>query len=235
MSLTERQIELLDKVVREYVERARPVPSRLLSEKYDFGVCPATIRNEMFKLVEMNFLDQPHASAGRVPTDKAYRFFVDRMRRSDLVFSEMERLLERERKDLLRRMREASGLLAEESSLFAVTGFPERSLFFEEGWDKVLEMPEFEERHKTLGFAHLIKTFKKKVGLLGPEKEEVAVYIGSENPLTGESFEEFSLIVGRCRVNGKEKGVVSIMGPKRMPYKKNIGLLERIRKALEGS
>jgi heat-inducible transcription repressor HrcA len=70
-------------IIREYVESARPVSSQYLGERYDFGICPASIRIEMQKLTDDGFLTQPHTSAGRIPTDKGYRLFVDQLAEGD--------------------------------------------------------------------------------------------------------------------------------------------------------
>ena len=79
MTMTKRQGKLLDKIVREYINSALPVSSQLLDERYNFGISPATLRIEMQKLTDRGFLYQPHTSAGRVPTDKGFRFFVDEL------------------------------------------------------------------------------------------------------------------------------------------------------------
>ena len=77
MTLTARQSQILQSAVLAYVNLAVPVSSQLLEEKYDLAVSPATIRNEMKWLEGEGFLVQPHTSAGRIPTDKGYRFVVD--------------------------------------------------------------------------------------------------------------------------------------------------------------
>jgi len=77
VEMTERKKEILKAIVNEYIMTAEPVGSRTLARRYDFGVSPATIRNEMADLEEANYLEQPHRSAGRIPTDKGYRFYVD--------------------------------------------------------------------------------------------------------------------------------------------------------------
>ena len=73
----------MDTIIREYIQSARPVSSQYLGEKYDFGICPASIRIEMQKLTDDGFLTQPHTSAGRIPTDKGYRLFVDQLAEGD--------------------------------------------------------------------------------------------------------------------------------------------------------
>jgi heat-inducible transcriptional repressor len=77
--LSEREQQVLEAVVRLYVDTAEPAGSRTVARQYDLGVSPATVRNTMSDLEEKGYLFHPHTSAGRVPTDLAYRFFVDRL------------------------------------------------------------------------------------------------------------------------------------------------------------
>ncbi|MEW6082573.1 MAG: heat-inducible transcriptional repressor HrcA [Bacillota bacterium] len=81
MTLDERKRKVLQALVEDYVATAAPVGSRTLARKYGLGVSPATIRNEMADLEEMGYLEQPHTSAGRIPTDLGYRFYVDSLMR----------------------------------------------------------------------------------------------------------------------------------------------------------
>ncbi|MEN1759748.1 heat-inducible transcriptional repressor HrcA [Anoxynatronum sibiricum] len=77
--LNDRKLMILQAIVRDYIESAEPVGSRSLSKKYDLGISPATIRNEMADLEELGYILQPHTSAGRVPSDKGYRLYVDQL------------------------------------------------------------------------------------------------------------------------------------------------------------
>ena len=77
--LTPRQIQVLKCVVEEYTETAIPVGSDVLEKKYNVGVSPATIRNEMSALTKMGFLRQPHTSSGRVPSPKAIKLYVNQL------------------------------------------------------------------------------------------------------------------------------------------------------------
>ncbi len=77
MELTERKLKILQAIISDYVRTAEPVGSRTISKKYDLGISPATIRNEMSDLEEMGYLTHPHTSAGRVPSDMAYRLYVN--------------------------------------------------------------------------------------------------------------------------------------------------------------
>jgi len=77
--LTDRQKTLLVLIIRDYIDNGHPVGSKHLAENYHLKLSPATIRNEMAALTEMNYLRQPHTSAGRVPTEEGYRYFVSQM------------------------------------------------------------------------------------------------------------------------------------------------------------
>lgn len=77
--LDRRKQRVLQAIIEDYVATAEPVGSRAIARRYDLGVSPATIRNEMADLEEMGYLDQPHTSAGRIPSDRGYRYYVDRL------------------------------------------------------------------------------------------------------------------------------------------------------------
>jgi heat-inducible transcriptional repressor len=79
MALDERKLEVLRAIVQDYVSTHEPVGSKVLAERHHLKVSPATIRNDMAVLEEEGYITQPHTSAGRVPTDKGYRLFVDRL------------------------------------------------------------------------------------------------------------------------------------------------------------
>ena len=232
--ITERQESILEKVIQEYVGSVHPISSQFLEKKYNFGVCPATIRNEMQKLTESGFLHQPHTSAGRVPTDKGYRFFVNNLLKEGIsefedIF-EIEDILEEERRDFLRFATHLSKFLAMTSSNLATIHLFEKDFFFKEGWEEVLKEPEFEEKTFIIGFAELLQNFENDIKNLNINSE-IKVYIGKENPFT--KSKDFSIISSRCRFPDKEEGIVSLLGPKRMSYEKNISLINSIVKMLE--
>ncbi len=94
MTLDERKQKVLQAVVKDYVSTAEPVGSRTIAKKYDLGVSPATIRNEMADLEELGYIEQPHTSAGRIPSTRGYRYYVDcLMKRKELSEEEKETIL----------------------------------------------------------------------------------------------------------------------------------------------
>ena len=93
MDLTERKLKILQAIISDYVKTAEPVGSRTLSKKYDLGISPATIRNEMADLEEMGYLTHPHTSAGRVPSDAAYRLYVNALMEKKELSSEEKNVI----------------------------------------------------------------------------------------------------------------------------------------------
>lgn len=127
MDLTERKLRILQAIVGDFIRSAEPIGSRTLSKKLDLGISPATIRNEMSDLEEMGFLTHPHTSAGRVPSDKAYRLYVNNlMQKYELPAEEKHIIEEKITKnvtELERTIQHAATLLSELTNLtsFAIT------------------------------------------------------------------------------------------------------------------
>lgn len=94
MQMNERKIRILQAIIKDYIDTAEPVGSRTIAKKYDLGVSSATIRNEMSDLEEMGLIVQPHASAGRMPSDKGYRYYVDSiLQKKELMSKEDQNFL----------------------------------------------------------------------------------------------------------------------------------------------
>ena len=119
--LTDRERQVLEAVIQSYVETAEPAASRTLSRRFGLGVSPATIRNTMSDLEEKGFLFHPHTSAGRVPTDLAYRVYVDSLLRAPVIKTADEQVLGNEIngassaiESILRRAAQSLGVLTQE-------------------------------------------------------------------------------------------------------------------------
>lgn len=94
MSLDERKARILRAVVEEHIETGLPVGSRVIARRYRLGISPATVRNEMSDLEETGYLDKPHTSSGRVPSDKGYRFYVDELMPQKTITPEESRVIQ---------------------------------------------------------------------------------------------------------------------------------------------
>src|SRR5215469_14893817 len=89
----DRQLQVLERIIRQHVSTGLPVGSKVVAEELSGRVSPATVRNVMADLEAAGFLEQPHVSAGRVPTDKAYRFYVDHLAGSTPLSEATERYI----------------------------------------------------------------------------------------------------------------------------------------------
>ena len=126
--LTERQRTLLLLIIRDYIESAQPVGSKRLMEHYRINLSPATIRNEMAALTEMGYLRQPHTSAGRVPTEEGYRYFVSQMMNQAVLPESVQRTISHQfhqsRPDVDQWMTLAASILAHQSQGVSVVTAP---------------------------------------------------------------------------------------------------------------
>jgi transcriptional regulator of heat shock response len=234
MNLTLRQEDILDSLVSEYIKLAQPIGSQYLEERYNFGVSPATIRNELQALSKYGYLAQPYTSAGRVPTDKGYRFFVDGVsKRKKLQASKKwEEIFEQEVTDALEFAAFGARALASESSGLAAMYLDNASLFFKEGWEDMLQEPEFEEQDSIKSFTRFLNDFEKKVATM-PLQDGIQVFIGRENPFS--KVTDFSIMIAECDFPEQGRGKVALLGPKRMAYPKNIHLLKTFSQAWKNS
>jgi len=96
MKLNERKQKVLLAIIQDYIETAEPVGSRTIAKKFNLGVSPATIRNEMADLEELGYIEQPHTSAGRVPSERGYRYYVDYLMKDYSLTEEEENLIRSE-------------------------------------------------------------------------------------------------------------------------------------------
>ena len=125
MELNERKQKILEAIIRNYMETGEPVGSRTVSKSTDLNLSSATIRNEMSDLEEMGYILQPHTSAGRIPSDKAYRLYVDTiLQRKDEEVSEMKELMveKADKIDLL--LQQVAKLLAQNTNYTSMVTKP---------------------------------------------------------------------------------------------------------------
>ncbi|MBI2647899.1 MAG: hypothetical protein HYW98_00955 [Candidatus Wildermuthbacteria bacterium] len=234
MELTERQDAILMRAVMEYIHTAEPVSSQALDERYRFDISPATLRNEMKILSDMGFLYQPHTSAGRIPTERGYRFLVDKTH--TLARGRQEKrpnihtLLNR--RSVLLEIQDIAELLKELavlSSNLVVASLPARNLVIKEGWEEVVQEPEFEERGYLIGFTNFLEDIERGMETLQPDRT-ILVYIGKENPWT--RLKEFSVVAASCAFGNGMSGTIAMVGPTRMKYQKTITLMQELLREL---
>ena len=219
-------------MIEEYVKTAEPVSSGALARKHNFGVKPAMLRIEMEKLEKAGYLSQPFVSAGRIPTDKAYRFFVNNllMRKEQEIgrkkSTERIKQFTGAKEDRPKATQELTRIISKLTSSLVLSYLPGENLFFKEGWSQIIKEPEFEDSHVFECFAKMVDSWEKDII---PEMDfsgEVKIFIGKENP--SQKSQDFSTIAGNLSLSDKERGVMAIFGPKRMAYDRNIDIINSI-------
>ncbi len=123
--LSERKIKILDAIIRNYLESGEPVGSRTISKYTDLKLSSATIRNEMSDLEELGYIVQPHTSAGRIPTDKGYRFYVDHLiREKDREVAEMKEFVLEKTEKMEKVLKNVAKLLAHNTNYATMVSAP---------------------------------------------------------------------------------------------------------------
>jgi len=235
--LTERQKNLLSVVVKEYTETAVPVGSKHIAKKYKFDLSSATIRAEMNELEEQGYLHQPHISAGRIPTDKGYRYFVEKiMPDKELSKPEQKKLqaqlLKMQAKNT-RLTRTTAKLLSGLSGNLAISGVKHE--FDDFGMKELLDEPEFQEMDDLCRLAETLDYIDEKFDSLvkNLRDNEVKIFIGKENPI--KEISNCSMMISPYKTKSGERGLLALIGPKRMEYAKNKSLIQYMKKLLGGA
>ncbi len=234
--MTERQDKILKALIAEFVRTAEPVGSELLTEKYRLPYSPATVRAELAMLEELGFLAQPHTSAGRIPTDQGYRYFVDQtITEEEISKNELMRLKQEILKMQVQYNKLARGtarLLASLSQNLAVAGVIDRDELHEAGLSELIREPEFSEAEPLLEVSRVLDAIEDNFeNFTQSVSNRPTVYIGGENPYVESS--RLSLMLATCDLPSGEKGLLAIIGPTRMRYDKNIKLLQALSRAIE--
>lgn len=235
MDLNIRQQKILAAIVKDYSETAQPVGSKELVDKFNLKVSSATIRNEMAVLERLGYISQPHKSAGRVPTDKGYRFFVNElMQRFEL--SERERRMLKTELIRLQASHEQLGrsiskLISEVSGQAAFTLLPNEASAT--GLAQIVTEPDMSDSNTIKGVAELFDHIDQHAGKLMKQAQQTETFIGTEVPIPVPK--NMSLIVSNIKLKNGKKGVIGIVGPKRMSYAKNLSILEYLSKLISGS
>jgi heat-inducible transcriptional repressor len=234
--MTQRQRQILHAIVEQYAEVASPVGSNLLAKV--FQVSSATIRAEMAELERLGYISQPHTSAGRIPTDKGYRFYVNNLSEAGAVGEQQS----------------VTGRRAERALTARVTpgGAPERTIrnavdtlvelthnlglatignqLYMSGLSNLFGQPEFINGLQVRQVAQLLDNLEPWLREAAPN-EPLSVYIGHENPI-GRSA-GCSLIVSRFRGPFSDRSYIGVLGPTRQSYRDVMALVRRTGEELE--
>ena len=232
-NLTDRQEKILHLVVDDYVETAQPVGSRIITKRHSLGVSPATIRNEMAELEEEGYLQQPHTSAGRIPSDKGYRYYVDNLMEVEITttkaLQEIRRQYQKLNRDIENILHETVKLLAHITSYASVALTPDNKLWAS-GLPNIVNHPEFRDIDKIKAILEILEQEKILSGILRDEQAE-DIHIGNENNMP--QMKECSMVTAVYEIGGIPVGSFGVIGPTRMCYGRVLGAVRSVASSLK--
>lgn len=218
--MDERKELILNTIIKEHVKTGVPVASSILVEKYKLNVSPATVRNDMVFLEDEGLIVQPHTSAGRVPTEKAYRWFMNSLPRKKINRSDADSL-----EDLIGDKGENSyketAKMVSQITGSTVFWAPHKNNLFYTGISNLFQQPEFSQLNLIYDISAIIDRIDE---ILESEynnfSDGVNVLLGQENP-----FSEHCTVIVLKYQHDDHDGIFGILGPMRMDYSKNLGIV----------
>ncbi len=237
--LTPRQRALVSLIIEEYIETAEPVSSKAVASSGAFNVRSATLRNEMADLEDGGYLQQLHTSGGRVPTAKAYRLYVNDLLAQEGVTLPLnqrrridEALEDADKRDPEQVNKTLARILGTMSGAVVMANMSEREDSYKVGFSNLMTFPEFREFNRLAGLTQFFDQFDALFAgmhrAMWPSyakasEGEVKVLIGTEN--RDDRIKDEAMICARYRLPGGQEGSLTLVGPMRMDYRKNIGLM----------
>ena len=221
--LTDRQRTLLNALMNQYIKTGEPIGSELLVDTYHLSVSSATVRNEMLALDTLGYLEKLHTSSGRVPTEKAYSYYVAEYAKNPVLNARykerLSQLVPTSKYPSSREIvKDVSRNIADIAHEFILTAFADNDFYYT-GLSHLFTKPEYGEAESIKNLSEIIDAFDATLKeLYRTIPEETHTFIGSKNPIDKSS----SLITVRIGANGP---ILALLGPMRMRYDVNIALL----------
>ncbi len=247
MNLTKRQEEILFAIIEEYAEMAAPVGSVILAKL--FQVSSATVRSEMAQLEALGYIAQPHTSAGRVPTDAGYRYYVNALsERPEIAKDQMPAANSTVSRDASSSDRENRVLEVRVNSQtradFAIRGAVDSLVeltgnlglatigdqLYMSGISRLFTQPEFMDNERVRAVAKLLDNLEPWLREAAPG-QPLNIFIGQENPIGKTS--QVSLIISRFRSPYSDKSYIGVLGPTRQNYGRVMSLVRHAGDILE--
>ncbi len=221
--MDDRQQKLLKVIVEEYIENASPVGSLEIAEKYFPDLSSATIRNGMARLEEQGLITQPYTSAGRIPTEIGYRAYVnDFVREIKVSNKDKKELEDLDLNTFPFSVKNLAKKISDLSSCAVMVAFSDSDIYYT-GISNLFSQPEFNISGWAYSMSGIIDSLDRILTKLYYQIDDCPkILIGSENPFGNLA----STIVIKSEINNKNQILLGILGPLRMDYQKNLGLID---------
>lgn len=224
--MNKRKEQLLQLIIERYIEMAEPIGSKILFEEGHLGVSAATIRNEMRDLEERGYLTHPHTSAGRIPTELGYQYYLEHLldkKMVDGLIAEAHSAVKEKIEDPRRQMKAFAKFAAEYSGSAVIIAFGRQAVYYT-GMSQLFSQREFQDAAYTVEMSRVFDMMEDRIddllNLL--TLQESTILLGSKNP-----FGEKCGLVG---TKLDEQTAFMVFGPIRMDYRKAMSLLTHITK-----
>jgi len=217
--MEKRQEQLLETIITQYIDTAQPVGSKAISESKLFSLSSATIRNEMAELENAGFIFQPHTSAGRIPTESGYLYYVENL----VKIISIDKKTQNNLKNIIKAQKSIKDLakgLAENSHLAVFLGLEDKDYYYT-GLANLFHQPEFYQHELVYNISEVVDHLDEVIYNIFDEVCEPQILIGSKNP-----FSKFCSTVLTKFKSKKKKGLIGILGPMRMDYQSNLALIK---------
>jgi len=225
-----RHEEVLEIIIKHYIETAEPVGSRHVSRRLNLS--SATIRNVMADLEDMGFITHPHTSAGRVPTDKGYRYYIDSLMRIRKINESIVRMIDDQYHHAVRSLEDVlektSHMISSLTNYVGITLYPQYERIYLDGASHILEQPEFKDIAKLHSLLKCLEEKRNILNILSSDfgNDDLKIHIGAE--MKDGKLSECSIVTRGYKVKGKASGRLGVIGPKRMLYDKVIPTIEKL-------
>ncbi|MDZ7798110.1 MAG: winged-helix domain-containing protein [Patescibacteria group bacterium] len=222
-----RQNKILNIIINEHIKEAQPVGSGAIAKKYGLKLSSATIRHEMKDLEDKGYIYQPYTSAGRVPTEKGWKYYLENFlsekKISDQEKKELEHSFNIKSDDKKQNVKNLAKKLAEISRETVIVGFSPEYTYYT-GLSHLFRQPEFEEYELICHISEVIDHLDEVIIRLfkNTEKDDFKILIGQENPFG----ENCGAIISKYEDKNGQEGIFTLLGPRRMSYAQNLSRLK---------
>lgn len=226
--MKERTSQILESIVREFIDSGEPISSERLYDKYSFGVKPATIRAELAELTNLGYLTQEHTSAGRIPSNKGYEFYAE------VIYNRAEPEIANPFSSLFeeRAFKELVESLSEELNVLGVLSRDKTHTVYKDGLDRLFENLEWESDSEVKQIIHDFEGLDERVPDIKNifSEDFLEVFIGKKSPVTESN--DLAVIMGDYMNRGERMFLLAI-GPKRMDYVKPLRIFRGLKQLMQ--
>lgn len=220
--MDQRKQNLLKLIIENHVDTGLPVGSKFLVEKTGIKVSGATVRNEMRDLEEQGFLTHPHTSAGRIPTEKGYQFYIENLFKPEKIKKKTKEEIDKvivDVKDNKQKIKALAKCFANWTGNAIIAVFDNQNIYYT-GISYFFSQPEFRDYSHMISVSSIFDQCEEKLDELYEliDSEETKILVGRNNPLGSACS-----LIG---IRFNKKNILTMLGPMRMNYSTNVGLMQ---------